>query len=93
MLIEGKLEDRVRGIVDSFNRQDMKTMLAFFTDDAVMVRPEGTFHGKDEIKRFYEWNFASYLKNTLVEKDLIVEGEKVVLEFVSEAIASGVVRN
>ncbi len=80
-----KLEILVRGVVDAFNRKDLEGLLSFFTDDAVMVRPEGTFRGKHEIRRFYRWNFAGYLKNTLGEKDLIVEGNKVVLEFVSEA--------
>lgn len=63
-------------------------MLSLFADDAVMVRPEGTFRGKDEIKRFYTWNFAGYLQNTLVEKDFVIEDDKVVLEFVSEAIVA-----
>ena len=57
----------------------------FFADDAGMVRPEGTFRGKDEIRRFYVWSFAGYLQNTLLEKDLVIEGNKVILEFVSEA--------
>ena len=81
----GKLEVLVRGVVDAFNRKDLEGLLSFFADDAVMVRPEGTFHGKDEIRRFYVWNFVGYLQNTLFEKDLVVEGNKVVLEFVSEA--------
>ncbi len=81
----GKLEVLVRGVVDAFNRKDLEGLLAFFTDDAVMVRPEGIFRGKDEILRFYRWNFAGNLQNTLVEKNLIIEGNKVVLEFVSEA--------
>ena len=81
----GKLEVLVRGVLDAFNRKDLEGLLSFFADDAVMVRPEGTFHGKDEIRRFYVWNFAGYLQNTLIEKDLVIEGNKVVLEFVSEA--------
>jgi uncharacterized protein (TIGR02246 family) len=81
----GKLEVLVRGVVDAFNRKDLEGLLSFFADNAVMVRPEGAFRGKDEIRRFYEWNFAGYLKNTLVEKDFVIEGDKVVLEFVSEA--------
>ncbi len=75
----------MRGVVDAFNRKDLEGLLSFFADDAVMVRPEGTFRGKDEIRRFYRWNFAGYLRNTLVEKNLICEGNKVVFEFVSEA--------
>ncbi len=80
-----KLELLVRGVVDAFNRKDLEGLLSLFADDAVMIRPEGIFRGKDEIKRFYAWNFASYLQNTLVEKDFVIEGDKVVLEFVSEA--------
>jgi uncharacterized protein (TIGR02246 family) len=80
-----KLELLVRGVVDAFNRKDLEGLLSLFADDAVMIRPEGIFRGKDEIKRFYAWNFASYLQNTLVEKDFVIEGDQVVLEFVSEA--------
>jgi uncharacterized protein (TIGR02246 family) len=80
-----KLELLVRGVVDAFNRKDLEGLLFLFADDAVMIRPEGIFRGKDEIKRFYAWNFASYLQNTLVEKDFVIEGDQVVLEFVSEA--------
>jgi uncharacterized protein (TIGR02246 family) len=80
-----KLRSLAHGVVEAFNRKDLEGMLSLFADDAVMVRPEGTFRGKDEIKRFYTWNFPGYLQNTLVEKDFIIEGDKVVLEFVSEA--------
>jgi uncharacterized protein (TIGR02246 family) len=80
-----KLELLVRGVVDAFNRKDLEGLLFLFADDAVMIRPEGIFRGKDEIKRFYAWNFASYLQNTLVEKNFVIEGDQVVLEFVSEA--------
>ncbi len=48
-----KLKVLVRSVVDAFNRKDLDGMLSLFADDAVMVRPEGTFDGKIEIRRFY----------------------------------------
>lgn len=83
-LESGESHAVIQNILEAFNEKDLTRMLSFFADDAVFVRPEGTFKGKEEIKRFYTWNFSNYLEIKLTEKDFVVEGNKAVLEFVSE---------
>ena len=59
-------------------------MLSFFADDATYIRSEGTFRGKEEIKRYYTWMFSNYSELTLTEKEIIVEGDGAVLEWALE---------
>jgi ketosteroid isomerase-like protein len=80
----GGLKSIIHNICEAFNKKDLTRMISFFADDAIIIRPEGTFRGKEEIKRYYTWSFSNYSELTLTEKDFIVEGNKVVLEFVSE---------
>jgi uncharacterized protein (TIGR02246 family) len=84
---EKKLESIIRSICEAFNKRDVEKMVSFFTDDATLIRPEGTFKGKEEIKRYYRWSFSNYSELILTEVDLIVNGNKAVLEFVSEGTA------
>jgi ketosteroid isomerase-like protein len=74
----------IRNILEAFNRKDITTMLSYYTDDVTFIRSEGTFKGKEEIKKYYTWAFSNWEKLTLIEKDIIVEGDKAVLEFVQE---------
>lgn len=78
----------IRNILEAFNRKDITTMLSYYTDDVTFIRSEGTFKGKEEVRRYYTWAFSNWEKLTLIEKDIIVEGEKAVLEFVQEGTSS-----
>ncbi len=59
-------------------------MLSLFADDATYIRSEGTFRGKEEIKRYYTWSYSNYSDVSLSEKGIIVEGDKAVLEWALE---------
>ncbi len=74
----------IRNILEAFNRKDITTMLSYYTDDVTFIRSEGIFKGKEEIRHYYTWAFSNWEKLTLIEKDIIVEGDKAVLEFVQE---------
>jgi len=89
-LESGGLESIIHNILEAFNKKDLTRMTSFFADDATFIRPEGTFRGKEEIKRYYTWSFSNYSELTLTAKGFIVEGNKAVLEFVSEALLPGV---
>ncbi len=84
----GGLESIIHNILEAFNKKDLTRMISFFADDAIFIRPEGTFRGKEEIKRYYTWSFSNYSELTLTEKGFVVEGNKAVLEFVSEGTSS-----
>jgi len=71
-------ESIIHNICEAFNKKDLTKMISFFADDAIFIRPEGTFRGKEEIKRYETWNLSHYSELTLSEKDFIVEGNKAI---------------
>ena len=79
-----ELHSIIQNIFEAFNKRDLTKMLSFFADDAIFNRPEGTFKGKEEIRRYYTWQLSNYSEQRLTEKDFIVEGNKAVVELVSE---------
>ena len=79
-----RIKSIIRNILEAFNKKDLVGMLSFFADDATYVRSEGTFRGKEEIKRYYTWTFSNYSEITLTDKVIIVEGDKAVLEWAIE---------
>jgi steroid delta-isomerase-like uncharacterized protein len=87
-LESGGLESIIRNILEAFNKRDLTRMISFFADDATFIRPEGTFRGKEEIKRYYTWSFSNYSELNLREEGFVVEGNKAVLEFVSEGTSN-----
>ena len=83
-----ELHSVIQNILEAFNKKDLTRMLSFFADDLIFIRPEGTFKGKEEIKRFYTWMYSNYSEIRLTEKDFIVEGNKAVVELVSEGASA-----
>jgi len=79
-----RIKSIIRNILEAFNKKDLISMLSFFADDAIYIRSEGTFRGKEEIKQYYTWTFSNYSEITLTEKVIIAEGEKAVLEWAIE---------
>jgi uncharacterized protein (TIGR02246 family) len=74
----------IRNMLEAYNKKDLTSMLSFFADDATYIRSEGTFRGKEEIKRYYTWNYSNYSEVILKEKSIIVEGDRAVLEWALE---------
>jgi ketosteroid isomerase-like protein len=63
----------------AMNKRDFDKAISFFADDAVDVSPDGTFKGKDEVKRHFEWMAKTAAKNgvndiRLTEVGIYVEG-------------------
>src|SRR5512136_2381524 len=79
-----RIKSIIRNILEAFNKKDLVGMLSFFAEDATYVRSEGTFRGKEEIKRYYTWTFSNYSEITLTDKVIIAEGDKAVLEWAIE---------
>ena len=54
-------EQRLRAYVECFNRHDLAGVMDCFADHAVVVDMLGKRHeGREEIGRFYEWQFAMF---------------------------------
>ncbi len=71
-------------MLEAFNKKDLTSVLSFFVDDAIYARSEGTFRGKDEIKRYYTWMYAGYSEISLREKGIVAEGDRAVFEWALE---------
>jgi ketosteroid isomerase-like protein len=53
-------EEKIASIVHGFGRvshekRDVEKMLSFLTEDVVWVNNEGTFKGKEDLKRYFTW--------------------------------------
>ena len=83
-LESAEMKKIIRDILEAFNRKDLSTMTSFYADDVTYIRSEGTLKGKEEVKRYYTWVFSNWSTIKLIEKDIIVEGDKAALEFVQE---------
>lgn len=69
-----------------FQNGDIGSLLALFHDDAEWIGPEastvpfaGNFHGKGEVAQFFAKLGASVQPTRFVLKDVIAEGDKVVV--------------
>jgi uncharacterized protein (TIGR02246 family) len=87
-LESNELHNIIQKILEAFNKKDLTRMLSFFADDATVIRPEGIFRGKEEIRRYYTWNYANYSEIILTEKDFVAEGNKAVLEWITEGTSA-----
>lgn len=54
-MVEQQVPSIMRDFVATLAKGDVEKTLAFFTDDAVWVTPDGTFKGKDELRRYLTW--------------------------------------
>ncbi|MFH0748558.1 MAG: nuclear transport factor 2 family protein [Candidatus Bathyarchaeota archaeon] len=81
-------EDEIKGIIHSVleavNKRDFEKAAYFDADDKIMITPEGTFKGKEEIRRYYKWSSRQFKELKFTEKELIVQGNKAAMEFVVE---------
>jgi len=87
---EKKIESIIRSFVEAVEKRDEEKTLSFLAEDAVWVAPEGTFKGKEEIKRLLTWmaQSARDIKFRDTGIGIMVKGNKAVYEYVIEAVTS-----
>jgi ketosteroid isomerase-like protein len=85
-LSEEKIVSVIRDFGEAYARRDVEKMLSFLTEDAVWVLPEGTFKGKEEVKRYLTWETRRIpdLKMRDAGIGIMVKGNKAVYEHVFE---------
>ena len=89
---EKKIERIIRDFVDSLEKKDIDRTLSFFTDDATWFTTQGTFKGKEEIKRYVAWMSKSLtgLKFTDDGVVIIVQGNKAVYQSIFDSTYEGI---
>ncbi len=81
---EEKIESIIRDFVEAYVKGDVEKTLSFLTEDVVWVAPEGTFKGKEELKRLLVWSAQSTPKIRDTGIGICVKGDKAVYEYLFE---------
>ena len=82
---EEKIGSIIRDFVGAFEKRDVEKTLSFLTEDAVWVAPEGTFKGKEEVKRLLAWAAqAGRVHHRDAGIGIVVKGNKAVYEYILE---------
>ncbi len=79
---EDKKAEIMREFVKAFESNDFDKLATLCTDDIVFEMPLGTFHGKEELKRYFNWmaeNIKDY-KITETGNGILVQGDKAFFE-------------
>lgn len=75
---ELKVSQEIRNVISCFYRsldeKDLKTILQYFTSNAVFILPEKTYSGQESIKQFYQYldkfpNSMHVVSNVVVKTD------------------------
>ncbi len=75
------IEEKSRAYVHAFHAMDLDSVMNFFDDDATLIDPGVNLSGKAAIRDFLTGLFASVKKINFIEKNILVDGEKSVIEF------------
>lgn len=89
-MFEEKIEGLIRGFVEAFAEGDVEKTLSFLAEDAVWVAPEGTFKGKEEIRRLVTWSAQSSPEKRFRDAGIgiMATGSKAVYEYIFEGVTS-----
>ena len=86
-----KVADLMREFVRALVERNVEKALSFFAEDATYMTPEGTFKGKNEVKRYLAWMAKTNSNLTISETGIgiVVEGDKAVYEHILEGTFQG----
>jgi len=90
-MVKKEIEIIIRDFADALEKKDAERALSFFIDDATWFNVEGTFKGKEQIKRYITWMFKS--SSDMKFKDdgigIILQGNKAVYQNICEFTYEG----
>jgi len=72
-LSEKEIKDVIRSLNQAIERKDVEKILSLYAEEATLVAPDGTFEGKEEIRRFWLWQAQSALEAISTETEMIVQ--------------------
>ena len=79
-----KIASIMRDLIKSLETEDVEKTLSLFAEDGVLVNPDGTFKGKEELRRYLTNSSQSMRDVTVTEtgNKIIVQGNKAFYEHV-----------
>jgi predicted SnoaL-like aldol condensation-catalyzing enzyme len=88
---EKKIEGIMRGFVKAIEEKNVEKALSFLTDDADYVTSEGTFKGKEELRRYLTWGTQTTPNQKVRDTGIgiMVKGNKAVFEHIAEGTYEG----
>jgi len=88
---EKKIESIMRDFVKAIEEQNVEKALSFLTDDADYTTPEGTFKGKEELRRYLTWGIRTTPNQKVKDAGIgiIVKGNRAVFEHIVEGTYEG----
>lgn len=91
-MAEKEMENTIRDFVDALEKKDNDRALSFFSDDAKWFTAEGTFIGRDEIKRYLAWMSKTLtdMKFTDDGVGIIIQEDKAVYQSIYESTYEGI---
>ena len=90
-MAEEKIASIMRDFVGAMAKGDVEKMLSFLTEDAAWVNPNGTFKGKEELRRYLTW-MAQTMQDAMITETgngIIVQGNKAFFEHVIAGTMNG----
>lgn len=86
------MENTIRSFIESLEKKDVEKALSFFTDDATWFTTQGTFKGKEQIRKYGQW-LAGSLSDIKFNDEgigIIAKGNKAVYQTNYEANFKGI---
>ena len=82
----------IRDFLRALEAQDADRVTSFFAEDGVWVAPEGTFKGKEWVRRYLAWQFgqARDIKITERGNGIITQANQAFVEHVISGTLNGV---
>lgn len=83
-MYEERIESLMRDFIKAIENNDVEKALSYFAEDAVYITPEGTFAGREELKRYLTWSTQNVPNLTIMDAGvgIMVKGNKAVYEHV-----------
>jgi len=90
-MAEEKIANIMRDFVKTMETGDVEKTLSFFAEDGVWINPNGTFKGKDELRRYFTVFYQSMpdVKVTETGNGIIAQGNKAFFEHVISGTSQG----
>lgn len=90
-MADEKIASIMREFVKTLGKEDIEKTLSYFTEDGVWVNPNGTFKGKEELRRYLTVMSESMQDVTVTEcgNGIIVQGNKAFFEHVIAGTMKG----
>lgn len=90
-MTEEEIRSTIRSFLTAISKGDVDGALSYFTEDGTWTNPEGSFQGKEELRRYLTWLSEGVKDMTYTESGigLMVQGDQAAYEHEFEGTWEG----